>query len=499
MILLRLFFQTLLWLCLVPLIRRAFSAARAPSEEFVFWWMTIGILTALFGLMSLVGVLWTVPVFAFGVAVLMPWTIARAIFIPLGMSRCARVLSGLSGWTWGPDRPGGALVGGAWAILRQRDPDRERMADLERRRDRQSAEGQLTGAQVLATGLLAAARGDVESARGLLASVDELGVETTSRTVHALAREWLVVEAAERGAWADVVRYARGQRRTRLTRLLGAIGGRFSDSADAAERPTAARLWLTWMLSPKRRHTLALVRQALATHAPGEQAPVPVERRLETTAVADHYQDALSAHVHALRHDAADLCADDLSRLAGVWDRALAHPDTQILVARRAQTLGARNGDAALRKLADEVSLDVANMARAAGVAIAECDADSRVLADAQMWLRNDLINEVELAFDALQIRIAERRELSSIDEWREYLSLRQLYVRSVGLGGSRLRHLAFPHIHHTVCKLAVWLWNHRDERLMPNAMFHWLLDEALAVGDAEAIELQNRNWDQTL
>jgi hypothetical protein len=79
------------------------------------------------------------------------------------------------------------------------------------------------------------------------------------------------------------------------------------------------------------------------------------------------------------------------------------------------------------------------------------------------------------------------------------WLPGRAVYPRAAGLGGIELRRLAFPHVHHTVCKLAVWLWNQREEHVMANAMFRWLLDEALSVGDAEAIELQSRNWDPKL
>jgi hypothetical protein len=41
---------------------------------------------------------------------------------------------------------------------------------------------------------------------------------------------------------------------------------------------------------------------------------------------------------------------------------------------------------------------------------------------------------------------------------------------------------------------MAVWLWNTRDEYTLAHAMHRWLLREALAVGDVEAIELCTRN-----
>ena len=505
---LRVFFSSLLWVFLMPRIWRSMAGKRAPSEGFVLSWTLLGYGTSLLGLLVIIGLHWAVPLFVVGLILLMPWTVARALFIPLGMSRWAFSLSQLSGWTWGRDCDGGALVGGAWALLHQREPDRERMTALENRRDRMPS---LTAGQVLATGLLSAARGDLDSARLLLCSVDEIGVQTTAPAMHALAREWLVVDAVERGAWADVARLAAGPRRTRLTRLLGAVGecysGRPGGERPATSPPTSPsdnqtdsiwHLWVLWLIAPRRRHTYPLVKRAIADR-PAASPPAAPDRQLETNAENDYYADALSAHAHALTRDPAEFQSADFERLGSAWDRALADPDTVALIMRRARELGARSGDMALRALADEVSLDVANMARLAGIRLAECQGESRVLADAQHWLRNDLIRQIELAFDALYNRAAERRELSSMDEWREFVSLRALYRDGFGIGGTELRHLAFPHVHTTVCKLAVWLWNHREEHLMANAMFRSLLDEANAVGDAEAIELQSRNWDETL
>ena len=41
---------------------------------------------------------------------------------------------------------------------------------------------------------------------------------------------------------------------------------------------------------------------------------------------------------------------------------------------------------------------------------------------------------------------------------------------------------------------MAAWLWNKRGEFAVSHAISKWLLTEALAVGDAEAIELGHRN-----
>jgi hypothetical protein len=39
-----------------------------------------------------------------------------------------------------------------------------------------------------------------------------------------------------------------------------------------------------------------------------------------------------------------------------------------------------------------------------------------------------------------------------------------------------------------------VWLWNDRDEKVIAHGMTSWLYDRALAVGDAQAIEVHGAN-----
>jgi hypothetical protein len=70
----------------------------------------------------------------------------------------------------------------------------------------------------------------------------------------------------------------------------------------------------------------------------------------------------------------------------------------------------------------------------------------------------------------------------------------RPAVVAAITAGGLELRRLAFPHAFTKGSKMAVWLWNARKEYAMSHAISRWLLDEALAVGDTEAIELGHRN-----
>src|SRR5690606_7155950 len=151
---------------------------------------------------------------------------------------------------------------------------------------------------------------------------------------------------------------ASGTARTRMTRLLGAVGARL------ARRPGAPRdlyLWMMWLLGPRRRHTHGLVRRAAATPVSTAPAQAGVPRLLETRLRPDPHADALAAHVAALRAQPGRV---ELERLAALWDRALSDPETRGLVLERAAALGARSADRVLSTLAGDVAADLAELAR---------------------------------------------------------------------------------------------------------------------------------------
>jgi len=102
---------------------------------------------------------------------------------------------------------------------------------------------------------------------------------------------------------------------------------------------------------------------------------------------------------------------------------------------------------------------------------------------------------------EAAFTRWAERRRApktearrAAIDEWRELVALRASYLDATVSGGLEVRRLAFPHVLMTGSAMAAWLWNTHEEYALSHAISRWLLAEAIAVGDAEAIDLCTRN-----
>jgi len=68
--------------------------------------------------------------------------------------------------------------------------------------------------------------------------------------------------------------------------------------------------------------------------------------------------------------------------------------------------------------------------------------------------------------------------------------------VPGVASAGDDFRRLAFLKVHTDACGLACWLFNERTQRPLGNAIFKWLLAEAVALDDARAIALQTKNVD---
>jgi hypothetical protein len=423
---------------------------------------------------------------------LFPWPIARHVLIPLGLARTAYCLSVLSDMTWRLDRRGGAALAGAWALNRRKKIDAKAAEWLERRIAKCK---QLGAAGVAASGLIAAARGDLDGARALLGSVDTIGVKSAPPMVRKLAAEWLAADAAARGEWAEVEERSRSlEPRTAATRFLGAVAIRLR-GADDERRATNLQLWLRWLAAPERLEIWPLLRRALATPIerdadPNERRPVEVDPKSN-----DRMRDALGLHAALLVRPAAELRTDDLSRLSRLWDLAIGDATVRRQAAERALALGAQSGEQALAKLAFAVEDDLVAMAERARLPIGELGA-GEMLERAARRLRDRLLAEIELTSEAVRARALEQRALPPIDEWREWLNLRLLCERAYQLGGLELRRLAFPKVHPDACKLAVWLWNLRSEKAIANAIFRWLLDEARAVGDQRAIELEEKNVD---
>ena len=384
------------------------------------------------------------------------------------------------------DPVGYALCAAAWAHAHRPDPAGE--AWIVARRDKRQPLGD---AEVVVTALLVAARGDADTARLLLRSTPEL-VEVHPR-VREIAGEWLACDAAERHAWRELHDDAMAARfpATPLSYFLEGIAAR---RVGASAAPSRAELVSRWLLAPNRRHTRALLDDVPVPRAPiqTDQPDAPVTAA-PAAADAPPLPAAVAAH---LALDAAPASTDGLARVARAWDAALADPTLRIWIARRAIELEAPAGavDRALGDVARQITDDLARIANDAMIGLGAPPSTGPISDALARRLRHGRLDALESGFQ----RWAERKRANErhppIDEWREYVALRAAYDAAAAAGGLELRRFAFPHAYGAGNTIAVWLWNERKEYAMSHAISTWLLREAIAVGDAQAIDLCTQN-----
>jgi hypothetical protein len=405
-------------------------------------------------------------------------SLVRRVFVPAGQHRLAFHAGLLS--RPGSDPVAYALCAAAWAST-----GGTAIAWVERRRD---ARKPLGDAEVTATAFLAATRGDTATARELLRS-NAMIVENHP-AVRELAGEWLACDAAERGAWDELVDDAAAARwpATPLSYLLEGIAAHRTGAAGA---PGATELWARWALAPRRGATRALVRETLAT---AERAPSSREPGEPASAemAAPPLPRAVAAH---LAFESQPATAANLAFAVRAWDAALADATTRVWLSQRAIELDAPLGavERAIHDVAGAVTDDLARRAEAAQLG-APPGVHGPVGSNLTRRLRHGRLDALEAGFSRWAERRHDNSSHPSIDEWREFIALWSAYNASVAAGGLELRRLAFPHAFSKGSNMAAWLWNKRGEYALSHAISKWLLSEALAVGDTEAIELGHRN-----
>ena len=507
--------------------RHAWNARRDHRDgAFLFY-------TAVAGLGDVIALVWSLSIvlFLLGLgewlmasvfavilgAFMMRRVVIEHVTVPLGLFRVTHTLAELDR-ALGSEPLGVARLSAARALARAGVPA-DAMAWW-----KSISHARLGAHDIAAQAVLADARGDRADARALFESLVLL--REPAPRARELASEWLARDDADAGRWAAIIdragaraRPGRGRHRlpdaiaaahapasgqttggemlwpaTGLTFFLEGVAGRLLGRADA---PSQLGMWLRWLEAPRRRAHWGLLQRALAVGATQPAGDAHVD---ETPAA-----DTAGALPHAIAlHTAALVRPTEVSLFAATaaWDAALADASWRTAIAERAITLGAPP-DAASRavdELRAQVIADVAHAILGAGVPLtsllarAEDDGGVGILGAAAARARAELLGRLELAFERIGGRVQERSPLAPIDEWRSFLALRAAYTEAARQGGVELERLAFPHAHSELTTWTVWLWNDRKEHVVSHGMTTWLYDRALAVGDAQAIELHGKN-----
>jgi len=437
------------------------------------------VLLTVFGATDTVGKTLVAPAF---IVLFAPSFVLARIVVPLGLPRVAY-------WAarcFGPiklirETGAGAAVYGALALVR-RPPSTQTIDWLEQRVNRARS---LRGAGVVAAGLLAALRADRHRARCLLLVADTSPRKFIPNRVRAIARDWLVADAARIGNWPEVIRLGRrGAYSLRWSYALARIGERLAGD------PKSCRdwqLWLFWMVAPRRRATLPLLRRALAVpRAPVQAAAEPP--------VAVTLPDALAALAHVLEdrfaHDGGSLARS----VCGV-DAAIELPATRALVQQRLQALGAFSGrveagssqnmrppeDSGAQHDVDAVISGVRKRLVDLVVPIIE-EASSLasghvrgpVLDQAVEQARARLFSDVEAQCKDYSDRYKRESSLDSNAEWRAWAVMRDQAERLLELAPESENAL-FHAMYIPACNFAVFQHNKCIRRFLAHEIYSWL------------------------
>lgn len=498
----------IVWLIYRALVHNRSSGEPGPRSNLglvvaIVIWVLVGGMMVVWAVQLRAGELAALPKLLVGLVVLMPWPIVRLVLLPLGLLRTAYYMSFLCLLRFQDDRRGGALLVGAWALLRapQRSVAQSEPAlrFLEKRLHRLK---KLRGAAVVAMGLGAARRGELDATRALLESAFNLDPAACPQWALELAGEWLTVDAVAQGSWPKVSAQASGGRpRSPLTRFLRACADRFvSTDEPTLVLPSNLALTLHWLRAPHRRATWPLLQRARLSRPAPLPSPAP--------ALAPRPDEPAPELPAALRELALLLIAPtgtltqaQLLRVCRCFDAALGSPATLRRLTERALSLGHSGPDAALRELRAQVAAMIGARLREAALPIDQLLATSPtgqrtsdLGAEAAQAVRTQLLEEIEQACDALHDRTTDKRELPVEDEWREWAALRARYQRVCRLGGLTIRRLAWSPLHREACNWAVWLWNDRKHKVLANAVFRFLLSEAEELQDDSRITLARKN-----
>ncbi len=380
------------------------------------------------------------------------------------------------------DRQGGAVLAGVLALGRHEDVDVAMLSWLSRRLERQPS---LRGLSMTAAGLLAFAGGERDVTRAILRAVE--GIEPKAQgKARRIAREWLVADAAARADWAEVREIgSKGSpfRGGFWPYVMSLVASRLLEEEGAPENWKLA-LW--WLVSPHRVATLPLVRRALAL--PTREEPTELAIPSGTTPGDALLGRALAAHADMLTNPSG-MALESAGR---AWDAVRKAPAVTSLVARRALALEAQvSADAALARVLSSAETDLAPYAARFGGQLAT---ESETLEAASRRAESRELEEIESLAEALARRTAEKRELPMPSEWMEWGALRHLCDRATRHTSATRHRTVFEAVHAPACNYAVWLFNKREEKLLANAIFRWLLDHARIVGHTSASETLANN-----
>lgn len=312
----------------------------------------------------------------------------------------------------------------------------------------------LQGSTVIAMALLASARGERKHARELMESVWWLDPHAHAPGTLEYALGWLVTDAAAEGEWKRVLAFVAEAPDTSTMRLFAHLAARV---LKLTPKPLASDDWYQLPAEARSFHqSFSPAPPALSPLAQGEGLPGVLLQLL-------HSKDVVAT--------------------AQAASALLSSPRLREQLMERSTLIGGSSPDEALQELR-------AIFEETLGDALFEAGVGDPLLSRVASEKREVLVEQLHQRIDHLTDLCSEGRAPPMPEVWREFVAIRALYTRAVGLSQPNDR--GWPH--HVLLRLTryfgTWLRLTKKELPFAHAVFKFLEAEGRRAGDDAAAQL---------
>lgn len=408
------------------------------------------------------GFIWPVRVggLAVVVAFCLPTLLVAPLLVWLGRPRLAY-------WTmrcsfsihYAGNQHAGAMLYATLSATRMRAPAAACEWLEERFRDKPV--GGVLGQTILAH--LAAAQGDRVTAQCLFESIDARPTRPRRSITRVTARDWLVMDAARRGDWFGVVRYAQRGGGTRWSR---AVTGMAQTFAGLPPLPNW-QLRLLWLVAPRRRLLRPLLQRALATSDRQHESDIATPPDLPT---------ALTLLAAMVARRPGGVGSDEfLAAVRGVSLR-LASAEMNLQVEQRLAALDSMMNRSASSVLS-EFKSDVVELILpvvAADPELVAVGRDDPIIAEALSRLQAAAFESIEMRAKDLARRAEKKQGLDTLAEWRSWAVVCDEANRLLALQ-PEAKAILFEGVWRPLINYAVFQHNEKQRYTFAQDIFRWL------------------------
>ena len=444
------------------------------------------------------------------------WFVQR-VFVPLGWVKASFYWSFFSSARWERDLYGGALLSAVLALDKQKQRSPEDIVWLQ---GKLAHLKKLKGSRLVAYALMDELQGNTSFTDLRMSMAKYFVMDSMPRKAAEYALLWPIANAAKQGKWEDIERICTNWKVVMSlqdplgatlpsanppnevdgqtpplsfasTRFLLAVALHISSDKERLSRGQLLRLWL---LAPNRVLNYPLFLKVWKNEPVGFSGTGQGDGDLWGELPKDALPKAIWAHAILVQIPSKRRKHRYIRKVASYWEDCFATGTLEISLQERAESLGARRWSESFSQFQDGVTSELAGWLRHSDLSY-EAEEESSLLREVYRMLQNENLDRVEGLAQAMQERATEtKKTLPLMEDWREWELVLDSYDRCVRWGGLDFRRLTFETINYPVCCMAVWLWNEEDKKLLSNAMFRWLLHEAIIVGLEATIKLQLEN-----